>query len=132
MEVIHESTDSDGRTLTFYRKPQSEKAPVPLSDRALLVASGAPVPVVDETAIPTSSKKALAVTAHKRESYSRSITTKSITFVCAHCGQTVTQQRYPSPKPMYCTAVCKKEVEREQTRLRVQNLRAKKKASHVG
>ncbi len=65
--------------------------------------------------------------------YTRTITTKSITFRCAHCGNTVTQERYPSRKPMYCTDTCKKEVEKEQTRLRVQRLRAsRKKASQIG
>jgi hypothetical protein len=65
--------------------------------------------------------------------YTRTITTKSITFRCAHCGNTVTQERYPSRKPMYCTDLCKKEVEKEQTRLRVQRLRAsRKQASQAG
>jgi len=61
-------------------------------------------------------------------SYTRTITTKTVTFKCAHCGTTVTQEKYPGPKSMYCTDACKKAVQREQTKLRVHRLRAGKKA----
>jgi len=45
-------------------------------------------------------------------------------FTCSICGKTVTQQRFPSHVPKYCSAACKEsqpnqEAMREQTRLRV-------------
>ena len=53
--------------------------------------------------------------------FQRTRTTREMTFTCAWCTQTVTQQRYPSPKPMYCTETCEQEAQREKTRVRVQN-----------
>ena len=81
----------------------------------------------DEIKTRESSKQQITV-----GSYTRTIQTRQITFKCAYCGARVTQQRYPSPKPMYCTDTCRKEVEKEQTRLRVKRLRAERKKASVG
>jgi len=59
--------------------------------------------------------------------FHRTRTTREMTFTCAWCTQTVTQQRYPSPKPMYCSEICEQEAQREKTRLRVQRLREKQR-----
>jgi hypothetical protein len=64
--------------------------------------------------------------AHERgtsPAYHRTIHTRAVTFTCAWCGRTTTQQRFPSPKPMYCSDVCKEEAQRERTRERVRRLR---------
>lgn len=63
--------------------------------------------------------------------YTRTITTKLVTFKCVFCGTTVTQQRYPSPKRMYCSDSCKRETQKKQTKIRVQRLRASRKANQV-
>lgn len=59
--------------------------------------------------------------------YSRTIRTRPVTFICAWCQKLVTQQRYPGPKPTYCSDTCKAEATREQTRVRVQRYRAQAK-----
>jgi hypothetical protein len=59
--------------------------------------------------------------------FQRTRATREITFKCAWCTQTVTQQRYPSPKPMYCSDTCEQEAQREKTRIRVQRLREKRR-----
>ena len=55
--------------------------------------------------------------------FHRTRRTREMTFTCAWCTRTVTQQRYPSPKPMYCSETCEQEAQREKTRVRVQRLR---------
>ncbi len=60
--------------------------------------------------------------------YERTIKAREMTFQCACCRNTTTQERYPSPKPLYCSDICKKQAEKEQTRLRVQRLRERRKA----
>lgn len=55
---------------------------------------------------------------------SRRVKKRAVTFTCSICGKTVTQQRFPSHLPKYCSEVCKasqpnREAMREQTRLRV-------------
>jgi hypothetical protein len=90
-----------------------------------------PIPVIQTSpSIPSghdSEEKVVGVAAHQRGQYSRVITTREVTFQCCRCGATVTQMRYPSPKPMYCGDVCKSEVEKEKTLLRVQRLRERRK-----
>jgi len=54
----------------------------------------------------------------------RRIKKRAITFTCSVCGETVTQQRFPSHVPKYCSAACQasqqnQATKREQTRLRV-------------
>jgi hypothetical protein len=46
-------------------------------------------------------------------------------FTCGWCGQTVSQQRYPGPRPRYCSDTCQRQATRQQTRARVECLRAK-------
>jgi hypothetical protein len=69
----------------------------------------------------------LAGVAQKVVTYQRLMQTKPITFICDWCHQEVTQQRYPGPRPRYCSEQCKQEATREQTRARVQRLRAKRR-----
>lgn len=46
--------------------------------------------------------------------------TRPITFVCQWCGQEVTEQRYPSHLPQYCSnSECKREANKVKTRVRV-------------
>jgi len=59
----------------------------------------------------------------------RTITTREVTFVCARCGDTNTQQRFPGPLPLYCSDHCKKTAQREQTRSRVRAMRKRRKAN---
>lgn len=62
--------------------------------------------------------------------------TRAVTFTCQWCRQEVTEQRYPSHMPLYCSnPVCKKEATRAKTRERVAayykahpGIRSKKKA----
>lgn len=57
--------------------------------------------------------------------YRRTITTRPVTFTCAHCARTVTQQRFPGPRPRYCDAWCRRQAQRAQTRERVRQHRAR-------
>jgi endogenous inhibitor of DNA gyrase (YacG/DUF329 family) len=55
---------------------------------------------------------------------SRRVKMRTVTFTCSACGQTVTQQRFPSHVPKYCSDACKQTeskslATREKTRLRV-------------
>lgn len=55
-----------------------------------------------------------------RQSQSRIVHTRSITFTCQWCHQEVTEQRYPSHTPLYCSKpACKKEAVKAKTRKRV-------------
>jgi len=64
---------------------------------------------------------------HPYVAYQRLMSTQQVTFVCAVCGKTVTQQRYPSRAPRYCGDPCEEEGRREKTRARVKNLRARQR-----
>lgn len=55
--------------------------------------------------------------------YSRTITSRTIRFTCQQCGDRVTQERFPGPAPVYCSADCKQEAQRVQTRERVRRYR---------
>lgn len=62
---------------------------------------------------------------HPQRAYSRTIQTRPVTFVCARCQSTVTQQRFPGPTPRYCSAGCAEAAEAEQNRARVRRHRAR-------
>jgi hypothetical protein len=54
----------------------------------------------------------------------RIYTSRAITFTCVQCGRTVTEQRFPSHRPLYCSnPTCKREATRKKTRERVANYR---------
>ena len=60
----------------------------------------------------------------ERQSRTRTVYTRSITFTCAWCKQQVTEQRYPSHTPLYCSKpACKQEATRVKTRERVASWR---------
>jgi len=60
-------------------------------------------------------------------SYTREIATRPIRFTCAWCQDTVTQQRFPGPRPAYCSEDCTKEAQRAQTRERVRRYRERQR-----
>ncbi len=62
---------------------------------------------------------------HPTVAYERTVRTKEVTWVCAQCGKQVKQWRYPGPLPRYCGEECSREAQRDQTRARVQRLRAR-------
>ncbi|GAC1396171.1 MAG: hypothetical protein NVSMB65_15310 [Chloroflexota bacterium] len=64
--------------------------------------------------------------------YRRTICTRAVIFTCQRCGQTVTQQRYPGPVPRYCSSFCQRRVQQDQTRTRVQRLRARRRHAQDG
>jgi len=51
--------------------------------------------------------------------YCRTIATRLVTFTCAGCRRTVTQQRFPGPVPRYCGDWCRYQAQRMRTRERV-------------
>ncbi len=54
----------------------------------------------------------------------RLVSTRAITFTCVQCGQEVTEQRFPSHTPLYCSnPACKQEANRVKTRERVAKYR---------
>jgi hypothetical protein len=61
--------------------------------------------------------------------YRRTLTTRLVTFTCARCAQTVTQQRFPGPVPRYCGAWCRSQEQRAQTRERVRQHRARSRSA---
>jgi hypothetical protein len=65
----------------------------------------------------------------QQPAYTRTVSTREITFTCMVCKQTVTQQRYPGHTPLYCSDGCKGERQQEQIRERVARHREKKKAA---
>jgi len=51
---------------------------------------------------------------------SRTVYTRAVTFTCQGCYTEVTEQRFPSHLPLYCSnPACKKEATRQKTRARV-------------
>lgn len=64
--------------------------------------------------------------------YRRTIHTQEVTFECVHCGQVVTQQRYPSPlmawKHGYCSDECKRAAGAERAKIRMRAMRERRKA----
>jgi len=70
--------------------------------------------------------------AHERgapPAYQRTIRTRLITFTCAGCRQTVTQQCFPGPAPRYCSETCREEARRQKTLERVRLLRDRRRQS---
>ncbi|HKO23798.1 MAG TPA: hypothetical protein VJY65_03550 [Chloroflexota bacterium] len=61
--------------------------------------------------------------------YRRTLTTRLVTFTCARCAQTVTQQHFPGPVPRYCGAWCRYQAQRAQTRERVRQHRARSRSA---
>jgi len=61
--------------------------------------------------------------------YCRTIETRPVTFTCAGCTRTVTQQRFPGPTPRYCDDWCRVQAERLRTRERVRHHRARQRAT---
>jgi hypothetical protein len=59
--------------------------------------------------------------------FQRMISTQEVTFVCAVCEKTVTQQRYPGRHPRYCSDPCEEEGRRKKTRERVKKQRARQR-----
>ncbi len=64
--------------------------------------------------------------------YCRTIETRPVTFTCAGCTRTVTQQRFPGPVPRYCGDWCRYQAQRLRTRERVRAHRARRRADHDG
>jgi len=60
-------------------------------------------------------------------SYTREIATRLITFTCVWCQTTIQQQHFPGPVPAYCSAACKADAQREQTRERVRRFRERRR-----
>lgn len=63
----------------------------------------------------------------RQAAYSREVFTRPVTFTCIVCSKTVTQQRYPSHTPLYCSEGCREARQRERTRERVAKHRKEKK-----
>jgi hypothetical protein len=62
--------------------------------------------------------------------YYRTLHPKQITFTCAGCGQSVTQEHYPGPAPKYCSPECYDQAQKDLTRQRAKRYRDRKKAEH--
>jgi hypothetical protein len=61
-----------------------------------------------------------AETTQERQSTMRLVYTRAVTFTCQWCHEEVTEQRYPSHTPLYCSKLaCKQEATRTKTRQRV-------------
>ena len=63
---------------------------------------------------------------HPQVAYQRFVSKRLITFTCVQCTKTVTQWRYPSRGPKYCSDSCRDEAHTEQTRERVRRYRERK------
>jgi hypothetical protein len=62
--------------------------------------------------------------------YQRTIRRRPVSFTCATCGRTVTQWRFPSPTPSYCSEPCRTEARRRSIRESVRRHReAKRRAA---
>ena len=60
----------------------------------------------------------------KERTQTRLVQTRAVTFTCVQCGREVTEQRFPSHAPLYCSnPTCKQEANRMKTRARVANYR---------
>ena len=58
--------------------------------------------------------------------YERIVEQRQITFQCAQCKTTVTQWRYPSRGPSYCSDACRDAAHLVQTKERVRRYRERK------
>ncbi len=60
------------------------------------------------------------------EEQQRTITTRAVTFRCEWCGEEHTQQRYPGPRPRYCSDQCKKDAQNALAAARMRRHRDRK------
>lgn len=60
--------------------------------------------------------------------YYRTVQTRPVAFTCASCGQALMQERYPGPRPRYCSETCEREAQREQSRTRQRRYRERQRA----
>jgi len=67
------------------------------------------------------------IRAYDNPVYTRTVTTRPVTFTCAVCARTLTQQRFPGPLPRYCGAGCQASARRALTRARVQRHRTRQR-----
>jgi hypothetical protein len=61
------------------------------------------------------------------KAYTRMVSMREVTFTCAICHETVTQLRYPSRTPLYCSDACKEERRAQRNEERVRKQREKRK-----
>jgi len=73
-----------------------------------------------------------AVLPYTQPVYCRTIETRLVTFTCAGCTRTVTQQRFPGPVSRYCGDWRRYQAQRMRTRERVRAHRARRRADHDG
>jgi endogenous inhibitor of DNA gyrase (YacG/DUF329 family) len=59
--------------------------------------------------------------------YTRLLYTRPVTFTCTVCGDTVTQERFPSHKLLYCSDECQDQGTKAKKRERERIRRAKKR-----
>lgn len=69
----------------------------------------------------------LAKEKNRIPAYTRMLSTRLITFTCKVCGTTVTQERYPSHEPLYCSDACQMQGTRAKKRERERIRRAKER-----
>lgn len=112
---------------TRSRSPSKKtSAPVPAVKPAPLVPTTLPRPAQE----PMARKRIeVPVATRPRAAYQRTISARSVTFTCRQCGTTVTEQRFPGPRPRYCSEACKQEAVRAGTLARVQRFRARQRES---
>lgn len=60
---------------------------------------------------------------HAVPAYQRTIRTRPVAFTCGWCGTGLMQERYPGPRPRYCSDTCQEEARREQSRQRQRRYR---------
>jgi hypothetical protein len=58
--------------------------------------------------------------------YARTVSMREVTFTCVICDVTVTQLRYPSRLPRYCSERCKMQREEQRNEERVRKQREKR------
>jgi hypothetical protein len=69
-------------------------------------------------------EKSSQCNATRVQQQTRVYTSRAITFTCRQCGRIVTEQRFPSHTPLYCSnPACKQEATRKKTRERVAKYR---------
>ena len=89
-------------------------------------------PALVEQPAPVSKQITVAGEKQPRKAYSRTLTTRLVTFTCQQCGKQVSQQRFPGPRPRYCTEACKQKALRAGTLARVHHFRARQQEQRAG
>jgi hypothetical protein len=69
----------------------------------------------------------LAKEKNRIPAYERKLRTRPVTFTCTVCGETVTQERFPSHKLLYCSDECQDQGTKAKKRERERVRRAKKR-----